>query len=100
MSDAAIDIDHLAKLARIALSDSEKQRFAGELVTVVRYFGELQGVDTEGVEPSAHAFPVFNVLREDTADTAGILDAAALEKIAPAFREEQVLVPRVVDDEG
>jgi aspartyl-tRNA(Asn)/glutamyl-tRNA(Gln) amidotransferase subunit C len=97
---ASIDIAHLANLARIALTGDEQQRLAGELQNVLNYFAELNSVDTEGVEPSAHAFPVFNIIREDTADPASALDADAIASIAPAFRDDQVVVPRVVDAEA
>jgi aspartyl-tRNA(Asn)/glutamyl-tRNA(Gln) amidotransferase subunit C len=97
-SSESIDIDHLAKLARIALSDAEKTRLTGELGVILDYFKKLETADVAGVEPSAHAFPVFNVLREDAPGP--VLDTAALAGIAPAFRDDQVVVPRVVDDEG
>ncbi|MDR2845469.1 MAG: Asp-tRNA(Asn)/Glu-tRNA(Gln) amidotransferase subunit GatC [Puniceicoccales bacterium] len=97
-SAASIDLEHLAKLARIALSDAEKIRFGKELDTILSYFKQLDEVVVEGVEPSAHAFPVYNVLRDDTSGPT--LDTAVLQRIAPAFRDEQVAVPRVVDDEG
>ncbi|MDR2862828.1 MAG: Asp-tRNA(Asn)/Glu-tRNA(Gln) amidotransferase subunit GatC [Puniceicoccales bacterium] len=93
-----IDINHLAKLARIALSDEEKIRFAHELGGILSYFEQLKQVNVEGVAPSAHAFPVYDMLREDEAGP--LLDTDALQRIAPAFRDAQVVVPRIVDDEG
>jgi aspartyl-tRNA(Asn)/glutamyl-tRNA(Gln) amidotransferase subunit C len=95
---ADINIDHLAKLARIALGDAEKARLAGELGLILDYFEQLKSVDVSGVEPSAHAFPVYNILRDDTPGPT--LGADALRRIAPEFRDDCVVVPRVVDDEG
>ena len=95
---ASIDMDHLTKLARIALSEEEKARFGGELGTILNYFDQLKSVDVSGVEPSAHAFPVYNVLREDVPGPS--LDVEMLLRIAPQSRDRQVVVPRVVDDEG
>ncbi|MDR2430053.1 MAG: Asp-tRNA(Asn)/Glu-tRNA(Gln) amidotransferase subunit GatC [Puniceicoccales bacterium] len=94
----SIDMDHLAKLARIALAEDEKTRFGAQLGDIVRYFDQLKSVDTDGVEPSAHAFPVYNMLRPDA--TGPTLNITALRRIAPAFRDNQVVVPRIVDDEG
>lgn len=91
-------MEHIAKLARIALSEREKTRFSRELGAILNYFDILKSVNVDGVEPSAHAFPVYNVLRDDT--TAPMLDTAALQRIAPAFHDDQVLVPRVVDAES
>ncbi len=95
---ASIDMDHLAKLARIALTAEEKARFGGELGTILNYFDQLKTVNVDGVEPSAHAFPVYNVLREDVPGPS--LDVEMLLRIAPQARDRQVVVPRVVDDEG
>lgn len=95
---STIDMNHLAKLARIALSEEEKARFGRELSVILDYFDQLKAVNVGGVEPSSHAFPVYNILRDDTPGPT--LDIAALQRIAPAFRDEQVVVPRVVDDEG
>jgi aspartyl-tRNA(Asn)/glutamyl-tRNA(Gln) amidotransferase subunit C len=95
---AALDIEHIAKLARLALGEDEKRHLASQLAGVVRHFDELKSVNVDGVEPSAHAFPVFNVLREDTPGP--LLDTEALARLAPAFRDGQVAVPRVVDDAG
>lgn len=91
-------MDHLAKLARIALTEEEKAHFSGQLGTILNYFDQLKSVNMDGVEPSAHAFPVYNILRGDEPGPA--LDVEALLRIAPASRDNQVLVPRVVDDEG
>ncbi|MDR0534973.1 MAG: Asp-tRNA(Asn)/Glu-tRNA(Gln) amidotransferase subunit GatC [Puniceicoccales bacterium] len=93
-----IDINRLAKLARIALTDDEKQRFSGELDGILGYFDQLEQADVAGVECSAHPFPVHNILRED--QPAPSLPTEVLERLAPAFRDGHVLVPRVVDDEG
>ena len=60
-----MDIDYVANLARIELSPQEKEKFQGQLGDVLKYFEKLQEVDVEGVEPTAHAFPRFNVWDED-----------------------------------
>jgi len=58
-------VRHVAKLARLELSDEEVALFAGQLGAILQYFHQLQEVDTTGVEPMAHPLPVTNVLRED-----------------------------------
>lgn len=93
---ASLDIDDVARLARIALSEGEKERFASQLAEVLVHFEKLQGVDVSGVEPSAHAHPVFNAWRSDAVQAP--LPPSALEAMAPAWREHQVLVPKVVDE--
>jgi len=94
MSDS-IDIDYTAKLARIALTEDERERFSNQLKDILHYFDRLNEVDVEGVEPMAHAFQLENVLREDVAD-AGLTPEEAM-KHAPKQRDNMVVVPKVVD---
>lgn len=94
MSDS-IDIDYTAKLARIALTEDERERFSSQLKDILHYFDRLNEVDVEGVEPMTHAFAMENMLREDIA-TPGLTPEEAL-KHAPKKRDNMVVVPKVVD---
>jgi aspartyl-tRNA(Asn)/glutamyl-tRNA(Gln) amidotransferase subunit C len=95
MQQTSIDIDYVANLARIALTDEEKARFSQQLGDVLKYIEKLNTVDVSGVEPTAHAFPVTNVWAEDKAE-AGFPVEVAL-KNAPAARENMFVVPKVVE---
>lgn len=90
-----LDIDHVAKLARIALTPEEKATFAGQLGNVLHHIEQLVKVDVTGVEPSAHAFAVDNVWQADEARV-GLPVEEALRN-APARRENMVAVPKVVE---
>ncbi|MCW3135347.1 MAG: Asp-tRNA(Asn)/Glu-tRNA(Gln) amidotransferase subunit GatC [Canidatus Methanoxibalbensis ujae] len=59
------DIEHLCWLARIELSDEEKEKFAAQLSEILEYFSILDEADTSDVEPTFHAVGVENVMRED-----------------------------------
>jgi aspartyl-tRNA(Asn)/glutamyl-tRNA(Gln) amidotransferase subunit C len=59
------DVEHVAKLARLAFSEQEKQLYAEQLARIIDYFDQLKSVDTTGVEPLAHALSLVNVMRED-----------------------------------
>lgn len=59
------DVEHVAKLARIEITEEEKEKFTKQLGDVIKYVNQLNEVDTTGVEPMAHAYPLFNVMRED-----------------------------------
>ncbi len=96
MNEPKVDIEHVAKLARIELSVEEEQKFTEDFSKLLGYFEKLNSVKTDDVEPSAHAFPIFNVLRNDVPEKA--LEIDALLKNAPAQRENQIVVPRIVDD--
>ena len=58
-------VEHVAGLARIALTDEELDRFTGQLQVVLGAIEQLQGVDTSDVTPSASVLPLENVMRED-----------------------------------
>ena len=59
------DVEHVAKLARLALTDEEKQQYANQLGDIIKNFQSLNELDTTGVEPLSHALPIVNVMRED-----------------------------------
>ena len=95
MSDPSkIDIDYVANLARIELTNEEKKEFSSQLGDVLHYFKKLNEVDVEGVEPMAHAFPHFNVWREDRSGEP--LNVENALRNAPAERQDQIIVPKVV----
>ena len=91
-----MNIDYVANLARIELTPKEKEKFQGQLGDVLKYFEKLQKVDVEGVEPTAHAFPRFNVWDEDQS-VEGFTAEAALSN-APKARNDPVVVPKVVEE--
>lgn len=91
-----MDIDYVANLARIELSEEEKAKLGSQLRDIFGHFEKLNSVDVDGVEPMAHARPVFNVWRDG--DEAGsTYHPEVLKKMAPEFREGQVVVPKVVE---
>lgn len=90
-----LNIDQVARLARLALSPEEKAVFAQQLGDVLHHIEQLGQVDVTGVEPSAHAFAVNNVWQEDVARP-GLPVEEALRN-APAQRENMIVVPKVVE---
>ena len=92
---AHIDIDYVANLARIALSDEERSLFSGQLEEILEYIEQLNTVNVDGVEPTAHTFPVTNVWREDVARP-GLTQEEAIGN-APEARDGMFVVPKVVE---
>jgi len=90
-----LNIDHVAALARLALTPEEKAKFAQQLGDVLHHIEQLKKVDVSGVEPMAHAAPVFNVWADDIAQP-GLPVELAL-KNAPAQRQNMIIVPKVVE---
>ncbi|KCZ72324.1 glutamyl-tRNA(Gln) and/or aspartyl-tRNA(Asn) amidotransferase, C subunit [Candidatus Methanoperedens nitroreducens] len=59
------DLEHIAWLSRLELSEEDKEKYTPKLNSVLDYFGELDEVDTEGVEPTYHVLQLSNVFRDD-----------------------------------
>lgn len=91
----AIDIDYVANLARIELSDQEREQYSSQLEGILGHFEHLNKIDVTGVEPMAHAFQVENVLREDEAVEG--FDPEVAVHHAAAKRNNMVQVPKVID---
>ncbi len=92
---ADLNIDHVAHLARLALTPEEKTRFVRQIGDVIAHIEQLKQVDVTGIEPTAHAFPVANVWAEDIAQP-GLPVELALRN-APAQRDHMIVVPKVVE---
>jgi len=90
-----IDAAYVAHLARMHLSDEEVARFQPQLEQVVEYVTKLQELDVSGIEPTSHAQPLTNVLREDGVRE-GLTNDQAMAN-APASIEGQFLVPKIVE---
>ncbi|MDB6170034.1 MAG: glutamyl-tRNA(Gln) amidotransferase, subunit [Verrucomicrobia bacterium] len=90
-----LDLDHVAKLARLTLTPAERALFARQLGDVLHHIEQLGKVDVTGVVPTAHAFPVVNVWADDAA-APGLPVEEALRN-APAQREHMIVVPKVVE---
>ncbi len=58
---------HIARLARVHLTDDEVETYAAQLGDIIGHFDVLNRIDTEGVEPTAHTLPLRNVMAEDVA---------------------------------
>jgi aspartyl-tRNA(Asn)/glutamyl-tRNA(Gln) amidotransferase subunit C len=95
MSLTRADIDHIAKLARLELSDAEKDAYAAQLSSVLAYVGDLGKADVEGVEPMAHVLKVADVLRDDAVRASTGEERAALLANFPAREGDLLKVPAV-----
>ena len=90
-----IDIHHVAKLARLALTADEAQRYAAQLNGILTYIDTLTRYDLDGVEPTAHAMPVYDVLRADEPHS-GFSQEQALGN-APKRTPDQFQILKVIE---
>ena len=88
-------VDYIAELSRLELQAGEKQAMTAQLEQIIAYMDVLNKLDTTGVEPMSHVFPVKNVLREDEA--APSQDRGELLAGSPAGDTEAFLVPQAVE---
>ena len=59
------EVKHVAKLARLELTEEETEKYSEQLGNILTYVEQMNEVDTTGIEPMPHAIPVTNVMRED-----------------------------------
>lgn len=85
----------VAHLARIALSDEEAVKYQEQMNQILHFLEQLDRIDVTGIEPTAHAGAVYDVVREDIAGTSLTKDAALSN--APAVSHDQFRMPKVVD---
>jgi len=91
------EVERIADLARLSLSEAEAEQMAGDLATILEYVETLSGLDTQGVEPTAHVLPLATPLREDE-PRPGLPAERALAG-APRTAEGAFLVPAVIEGE-
>lgn len=89
------DVQHLAQLSNLQLTDDEASALQIDLENIVGYIQQLDELDTTGVEPTYQVTDLENVWRSDSVDNYGI-DKKTLLKIAPATEAEQIKVPKVL----
>ncbi len=92
------EVRHVARLARLALSDDEVAALAPQLSAILGYAEQVGEVAAEEVEPTTHPFALADVTRPDT--SAPSLTRNELLAGAPAVEQDRFAVPRIVAEEG
>ena len=90
------EVQHVARLARLELTDDELERMRVELDAILAYIDKLRALDVEGVEPTSHAVPLVNVMRDDDVRPSLPLDEMLAN--APDRDGDQFRVPRIIED--
>lgn len=92
------EVSHLARLARLALTDDELDRFAGQLDVILASVATVSEVAADDIAPTSHAVPLTNVFRPDVVGP--MLTAAEALSQAPAAEDSRFRVPRMLDEEA
>lgn len=88
------DVEYVAGLAKLELSEAEKRKFAKELDNIIKYIEQLKEVDTLNIPPTSHIIPMENVLREDKVEPSLSQDEALAND--PDKKDEYFKVPKVI----
>ena len=90
------DVQHVARLSRLALTDDEVGHLARELRGILGHVADIEALDLGDVEPTAHPLPLENVFRVD--DVRPSLDRAEVLAQAPAAEDHRFRVPRILGE--
>ena len=91
------DVAHVARLARLSLTDDELDTFTGQLAAVLDHARDVESLDVGDVPPTAHPLPLKNVLRADIPTPS--LDRAEVLAAAPAVEDDRFAVPPILGEE-
>ena len=90
------EVEYVANLARIQVSEAEKKQFSNDLSSILTYMHELNEVDTKGVSPMSSVLSQASLLREDE-----VLKSIVQDKVienAPAVKDGMFQVPKIISD--
>lgn len=90
-----IDVEHVAKLARLGLTEAEKKLFGDQLSAILDHAAGLQKLNTDKIPPTSHAIPMKNVLREDK--VVGCENVDDILANAPEAEDHMFKVPRILE---
>jgi len=90
------DVAHVARLARLDLTEDELERFTGQLGAVLEHAADIASLDIADVPPTAHPLPLKNVLREDT--PVASVDRDEVLAQTPAAEDGRFKVPRILGE--
>ena len=88
-------IDHIAMLARLDLTNEEKEIFSKQLSSIIEYVDKLNELDTTSIKPTAHVLPIKNIFRDDKLKSSLPKDKALQN--APGRTDDFYRVPKIIE---
>lgn len=89
------EVEHIAFLARLSLSEEEKELFGSQLSSILRYMEKLNELDTRGIEPTSHVLSLSNVMRDDIPRPSLPKEEALMN--APDHTDKFYRVPKILE---
>lgn len=90
-----ISIEYLARLARLSLSDTERETYGSQIDSILEYMEQMNELDTGDVAPTSHVLSLTNVMREDT--RADSLPSGEALRNAPDHTDRFFRVPKIIE---
>jgi aspartyl-tRNA(Asn)/glutamyl-tRNA(Gln) amidotransferase subunit C len=90
------EVEHVAELARLELTDSEKDRFAEQLSNILTHIDKLNQLDTDAIEPTSHVLPMKNIFRDD--EIQGLFPEGDPLRNAPDKDMGYFKVPKIISE--
>ena len=88
-------VEHIARLARLSMSEEELELFSSQLTNIMGHIKKLEELDTDGIEPTSHALDLINVAREDVVRESLKVDEALAN--APDRHDGFYRVPKIIE---
>ncbi len=98
MAITRAEVEHVANLARLALSEEELAMFEEQLSRILDHAARVTALDTEGIEPTAHAIPLVNVFRPD--EIVSPLPRTEALRNAPDVEDGYFRIPKILEEGG
>jgi aspartyl-tRNA(Asn)/glutamyl-tRNA(Gln) amidotransferase subunit C len=89
------EVEHVAKLARLALTDQERERLTDQLSNILTYVEKLNELETKGIEPTSHVLDISNVMRDDVPRDSLTQERALAN--APEMAAGHYKVPKIIE---
>jgi len=90
------EVQHIAKLARLGLTEKEIEKFQKELSSILDYIEKLKEVDISGIEPTSHSILLENIMRNDKESEKRKVQSVKLLELAPEVKEGYLKVKSVL----
>jgi aspartyl-tRNA(Asn)/glutamyl-tRNA(Gln) amidotransferase subunit C len=89
-------VEHVARLARVGITDEDVERFSHQLSDVLDYFDRLREVNTDDVPPTSHTLPLHNIMREDEPQPP--LDVEVALANSPSTEDNRIRVRAILQE--
>jgi aspartyl-tRNA(Asn)/glutamyl-tRNA(Gln) amidotransferase subunit C len=88
-------ISRVSTLARLELTEEEREEFSRQLTDIVEYVEKINELKTDNIAPADHIVDLKNVFRKDTVKPS--IEITEIEKMAPEFQDDHIVVPQVIE---